>query len=73
MTDAARSLNRLAKWRLVLAGWQLGAVDEHGPECAAVRDILALHVQEGRGCVLCSPQEGRWPCTTRLICEEVLS
>ena len=38
MTDVVRSLNRLAKWRLVLAGWQLGTRTDDDPECAAVRD-----------------------------------
>jgi len=40
MTDA---LNRLAKWRTVLAGWQLGTRPKGDPECDAVRDQ-----QEGR-------------------------
>lgn len=36
LTRAA--LNRLAKWRAVFAGWQLGTRPEDDPECDAVRD-----------------------------------
>lgn len=32
-------LNIVAKWRSVLAGWQLGTRDKGDPECDAVRDI----------------------------------
>lgn len=32
------TLNRLAKWRAVLAGWQLGTRAATDPECQAVRD-----------------------------------
>lgn len=39
---------------------------------AALREVTALHVTDGRGCRLCSPQDGRAPCATRLICEEAL-
>jgi hypothetical protein len=31
-------LNRLAKWRSVFAGWQLGTRADSDPECKAVRD-----------------------------------
>lgn len=31
-------LNRLAKWRSVFAGWQLGTRASGDPECEAVRD-----------------------------------
>lgn len=31
-------LNRLAKWRSVFAGWQLGGRAKGDPECEAVRD-----------------------------------
>jgi hypothetical protein len=31
-------LNRLAKWRSVFAGWQLGTRPDTDPECQAVRD-----------------------------------
>lgn len=31
-------LNRLAKWRMILAGWQLGTRPKEDPECQAVRD-----------------------------------
>lgn len=31
-------LNRLAKWRMVLAGWQLGTRADTDPEARAVRD-----------------------------------
>lgn len=33
-----RILNRLAKWRSVFAGWQLGTRDTSDPESQAVRD-----------------------------------
>lgn len=52
MTWAERSdaaLNRLAKWRTVLAGWQLGTRPKGDAECDAVRDqrelLLALRVE----------------------------
>lgn len=32
------AMNRLAKWRQVLAGWQLGTRLKGDPECDAVRD-----------------------------------
>lgn len=32
------TLNRLAKWRSVFAGWQLGTRPIGDPECSAVRD-----------------------------------
>jgi hypothetical protein len=35
---AARALNRLAKWRSVFAGWQLGTRPRGDPEAEAVRD-----------------------------------
>ena len=42
MSDArqqmVRALNLLAKWRSVLAGWQLGTRTSDDPECRAVRD-----------------------------------
>lgn len=31
-------LNKLAKWRSLLAGWQLGTRPDNDPECRAVRD-----------------------------------
>lgn len=33
-----RALNRVAKWRQVLTGWQLGSRPITDPECQAVRD-----------------------------------
>ena len=39
---------------------------------ATLRAVMALHVSERGHCALCSPQEGRAPCTTWLLCEEVL-
>lgn len=42
MTDVHRALNRLAKWRNILAGWQLGTRATGDPECAAVRDTREL-------------------------------
>lgn len=38
MSEAMRSLNRLAKWRVLLAGWQLGTRVKGDPECDAVKD-----------------------------------
>lgn len=38
MADVMRALNRLAKWRNVLAGWQLGTRPNGDPESDAVRD-----------------------------------
>ncbi len=38
MTPGHRALNRLAKWRTVFAGWQLGTRAKGDPECDAVRD-----------------------------------
>lgn len=35
-------LQRLAKWRTVFAGWQLGTRDKTDPECQAVRDHREL-------------------------------
>lgn len=35
-------LNRLAKWRTILAGWQLGTRAKTDPECQAVRDQREL-------------------------------
>ncbi len=32
------AVNRLAKWRTVFAGWQLGTRPKGDPECDAVRD-----------------------------------
>jgi hypothetical protein len=37
-----KSLNRLAKWRSVFAGWQLGTRPLTDPECQAVRDHREL-------------------------------
>jgi hypothetical protein len=36
--SAVSALNRLAKWRSVFAGWQLGTRADTDPECQAVRD-----------------------------------
>ena len=38
MADLGKVLNRLAKWRSVFAGWQLGTRSAEDPECQAVRD-----------------------------------
>jgi hypothetical protein len=59
--SAHKALNRLAKWRAVFAGWQLGTRASDDPECQAVRDhrevslllraevstLLALLVKKG--------------------------
>lgn len=39
---SGRVLNRLAKWRSVFAGWQLGTRLESDAECQAVRDHREL-------------------------------
>jgi len=36
--ELGRALNRLAKWRTALAGWQLGTRTDTDAECQAVRD-----------------------------------
>lgn len=36
--NAVRALNRLAKWRVVFAGWQLGTRPDTDAESRAVRD-----------------------------------
>jgi hypothetical protein len=36
--SAIDALNRVAKWRGLLAGWQLGTRPKGDPECDAVRD-----------------------------------
>lgn len=33
-----RAINRLAKWRMIFAGWQLGTRTQDDPESNAVRD-----------------------------------
>jgi hypothetical protein len=38
MTPGTRALNRLAKWRSILAGWQLGTKPKGDPVSDAVRD-----------------------------------
>lgn len=38
----SKALNRLAKWRTVFAGWQLGTRAKGDPECDAVRDHREL-------------------------------
>lgn len=35
-------LNRLTKWRVLFAGWQLGTRDKSDPEAAAVRDTREI-------------------------------
>jgi hypothetical protein len=41
---ATRALNRLAKWRSVFAGWQLGTRLDSDPESQAVRDHRELTI-----------------------------
>lgn len=36
--SALDALNRVAKWRTLFAGWQLGTRPKGDPECDAVRD-----------------------------------
>jgi hypothetical protein len=38
----SEALNRLCKWRTILAGWQLGTRSKEDPECQAVRDQREL-------------------------------
>lgn len=38
MADHRRSLEKLAKWRTVFTGWQLGTMDKSTPGVPAVRD-----------------------------------
>jgi hypothetical protein len=38
MTDKTDWVQRLAKWRTIFAGWQLGTRVKGDPECDAVRD-----------------------------------
>jgi hypothetical protein len=38
MADATKALNILAKWRVLLTGWQLGTRPKGDPEGDAVRD-----------------------------------
>lgn len=38
LPDWQAKVNRLAKWRGLLAGWQLGTRPDTDPECQAVRD-----------------------------------
>jgi hypothetical protein len=38
-TSAEAALNRLCKWRTVLAGWHLGTKAAHEPGVAAMRDL----------------------------------
>ncbi len=39
-----RALNRVAKWRLVYAGWQLGTRPKGDPEADAVRDAAEARI-----------------------------
>lgn len=49
VNDVPRALNRLAKWRMIFAGWQLGTRPDTDPETQAVRDqreaLLFLRVE----------------------------
>jgi hypothetical protein len=38
MTTIEQAFNKLAKWRSVLTGWQLGSRSKNDPEAMAVRD-----------------------------------
>ena len=44
MKDAIRALNRVAKWRTMYAGWQLGTRLKGDPECDAVRDAAEARI-----------------------------
>lgn len=57
MSVAAQALNRLTKWRALLAGWQLGTRPKGDPECDAVRDqrelLLILRAEVNAIAALC--------------------
>lgn len=57
MSPGVRALNRLAKWRTVFAGWQLGTRATGDPECDAVRDqrelLLLLRAEVNALTTLC--------------------
>lgn len=42
--NTEETLNKLAKWRTVFAGWQLGTRPKGDPECDAVRDHRELGI-----------------------------
>ena len=42
--SAFQALNRVAKWRGLFAGWQLGTRPKGDPECDAVRDHRELSI-----------------------------
>lgn len=42
--DLMLALNRLGKWRMVFAGWQLGTRSDQDPEAQAVRDHRDLSI-----------------------------
>jgi len=44
MSALEAALNKLAKWRTVFAGWQLGTRPKGEPECDAVRDHRELSI-----------------------------
>jgi len=44
MADAMDSLNRVAKWRTLFAGWQLGTRPKGDPESDAVSDHRELTI-----------------------------
>ena len=44
MNTLELAMNKLAKWRSVFAGWQLGTRAKGDPECDAVRDHRELSI-----------------------------
>jgi hypothetical protein len=40
---------------------------------AAIAELRAEHFRDGQvdGCVMCWPKDGRWPCTSALIADEI--
>jgi len=44
MNSLEMAINKLAKWRTVFAGWQLGTRSKDDPECSAVRDHRELSI-----------------------------
>ena len=44
-TDRAfEALNRVAKWRTVFTGWQIGTRPKGDPECDAIRDASEARI-----------------------------
>lgn len=44
MNETRRRLEKLCKWRMLFAGWQLGTRPDSDPECQAVRNHRELTI-----------------------------